>query len=299
MNVYDSFLCHHGVKGQEWGVRNGPPYPLKGGTYTDNSKHKTYKESRFFKNSRNNKKHFDKTISKGTVLQTLSFDKDRTTKGDMFYAAYTPVDKQDYLDTFDSIIDEDVLDTNGNVIGKGSFYKYRIKNEAVSDIKVASEDSGVEEFINLYSSDNDFYNFVTDENRMQSYGRKVLRSESSEYRKAIKILQKMRKDYIPDKNDLKTVYSYFNNVIPFDGAGDKKKEKDNLRQRAKFFKALKAKGYGAVLDTHNGIYDGSNAQAPVIVFDKDSVVLQSAERKVKSIKPIDNTVKLGKYVAGI
>lgn len=28
MNV---FLEHHGVKGQKWGVRNGPPYPLKSG----------------------------------------------------------------------------------------------------------------------------------------------------------------------------------------------------------------------------------------------------------------------------
>ena len=23
------YLAHHGVKGQKWGVRNGPPYPLK------------------------------------------------------------------------------------------------------------------------------------------------------------------------------------------------------------------------------------------------------------------------------
>ena len=23
-----SRLCHHGIKGQEWGKRNGPPYPL-------------------------------------------------------------------------------------------------------------------------------------------------------------------------------------------------------------------------------------------------------------------------------
>lgn len=22
------YLCHHGRKGQEWGVTNGPPYPL-------------------------------------------------------------------------------------------------------------------------------------------------------------------------------------------------------------------------------------------------------------------------------
>lgn len=23
-----SYLCHHGVKGQKWGIKNGPPYPL-------------------------------------------------------------------------------------------------------------------------------------------------------------------------------------------------------------------------------------------------------------------------------
>lgn len=25
---YDSYLSHHGIKGQKWGVENGPPYPL-------------------------------------------------------------------------------------------------------------------------------------------------------------------------------------------------------------------------------------------------------------------------------
>ena len=25
---YKDYLMHHGVKGQKWGVRNGPPYPL-------------------------------------------------------------------------------------------------------------------------------------------------------------------------------------------------------------------------------------------------------------------------------
>ncbi len=26
----DGYLAHHGIKGQRWGVRNGPPYPLAG-----------------------------------------------------------------------------------------------------------------------------------------------------------------------------------------------------------------------------------------------------------------------------
>ena len=29
-NDYRSYLQHHGVKGQKWGVQNGPPYPLRG-----------------------------------------------------------------------------------------------------------------------------------------------------------------------------------------------------------------------------------------------------------------------------
>lgn len=28
MVVYSDELCHHGIKGQKWGIRNGPPYPL-------------------------------------------------------------------------------------------------------------------------------------------------------------------------------------------------------------------------------------------------------------------------------
>ena len=26
--VYKDYLMHHGIKGQKWGVKNGPPYPL-------------------------------------------------------------------------------------------------------------------------------------------------------------------------------------------------------------------------------------------------------------------------------
>lgn len=31
-------LEHHGIKGQKWGKRNGPPYPLAGGDHTKSKK---------------------------------------------------------------------------------------------------------------------------------------------------------------------------------------------------------------------------------------------------------------------
>jgi hypothetical protein len=29
--IREDELYHHGIKGQKWGVRHGPPYPLKSG----------------------------------------------------------------------------------------------------------------------------------------------------------------------------------------------------------------------------------------------------------------------------
>lgn len=31
--IYGSYLYHHGIKGQKWGVENGPPYPLGSGDH--------------------------------------------------------------------------------------------------------------------------------------------------------------------------------------------------------------------------------------------------------------------------
>lgn len=34
----DDYLEHHGIKGQKWGVKNGPPYPLKDNAHTTSEK---------------------------------------------------------------------------------------------------------------------------------------------------------------------------------------------------------------------------------------------------------------------
>ena len=55
LNDYRSYLSHHGIMGQKWGIRNGPPYPLGGGDYTKAEREAIYKKRRD-KNSIYNKR---------------------------------------------------------------------------------------------------------------------------------------------------------------------------------------------------------------------------------------------------
>lgn len=292
-------LSHHGILGQKWGERNGPPYPLKGGDYTPTQK-KAIKNKRKAGNSIYNKKHFDEVLKADkTTLSTLSYDKDRTKGTDMFYATHNVLDKHQYNALFNRAIPQTIYDSKGNSIGTGMFMKYRIDNSLKTDIKVASEDSGAEAFRKLYKNDRDFYNFVTDENRMQSYFVSD-KYKFKGYRESRSVLEKMRDpDYKPTGDDLQTIYRMFNYVIPYDGAGNARKGNDVTKQRTKFFHALKEAGYGAVLDTNDAIYGGFKAKSPVIVFDMEQVTQKDVYRTKTSDQVFSDLVLVGRKALGI
>lgn len=295
----DYELYHHGILGQRWGKRNGPPYPLRGGSYTKSEKEAIYKKRRQ-KNSIYNKKHFDEVLrADKTTLSTLSYDKDRTKNADMFYAAHTKLDKHQYNALFNKPVPKTLYDENGNEIGTGMFMKYRIDNSIGSDMKVASEDSGAKVFMDLYSSDRDFYNFVKDPDRMQDYFVKD-KYKFRGYREARDVLTKMQNpNYTPSAKDLQTVYRMFNYVIPYDGAGNARKGGDMAKQRAKFFDACKKAGYGAVLDTNDAIYGAFKATSPVIVFDMENVVPKSIYQTKQSDQIISDLALAGRKALGI
>jgi len=282
----DSALQHHGILGQKWGERNGPPYPLGGGDYTQSEK-KAILKKRKAPNSIYNKKHFDEVLKADkTVLSTLSYDKDRTKNADMFYATHDKLDKHLYNALFNKKAPRTIYDDNGKPIGTGYFMKYRIDNSLNKDLKVASEDSGAKIFMGLYKKDRDFYNFVTDSNRMENYFVKD-KYKFSGYRESRDILDKLKNDsYTPTSDDLQKVYRMFNYVIPYDGGENKRGGKDVYNQRAKFFKACKDSGYGAVLDTNDAIYGGFKAKSPVIVFDIEHTI----PNKIYETKMADSIV---------
>ena len=291
-------LAHHGILNQKWGVRHGPPYPLGGGDYSP-AQRKAIRNKRKARNSIYNKRHFDEVLKADkTTLSTLSYDRDRTKNTDMFYATHNVLDKHQYNALFNRSIPRTVYDENGNPIGTGNFMKYRIDNSLKKDIKVASEDSGAEVFRELFKKDRDFYNFVMDEDRMQSYFVSD-KYKFKGYREVRQVLEKMKQgDYTPTADELQIVYRMFNYVIPYDGAGDARKGKDVTTQRTKFFNACKEAGYGAVLDTNDAIYGGFKAKSPVIVFDMEQVVPKDVYQTKMIDQKFSDLVLVGRKLLG-
>jgi len=265
------FLAHHGIKGQEWGVRNGPPYPLKGSAIR-RTKYKLYKKGE--------RKYI---INKGAKTQTLSYDKNRLNNTDMYYATLNERDKDFYKVMLNQKVPNDVYDDSGHRIGPKYYNKYNIRTVANKDIRMANEREGIEAFQKLMENSKDFSNFVTDKSRMSSL-MDERRSKFPEYKKALVVVDKIQNGKTDlTSNDVALLYRVFNYVIPSQG-------KDVERQRARFFKELKSEGFGAVLDTNDSMYGKFKRESPAIIFDTgsfdylDAARVTNAEKRMAAIR---------------
>lgn len=293
-------LYHHGIRGQKWGVKNGPPYPLKGGRVEKTNHTNVTHKKRKRPNSVYNKRHYDETINADKeTLTTLSWDPNRTKDTDMFFATHKALDKHQYNAMFNRPTPQTITDSEGNVVKEKPMLKYRIDNKISRDMKVASEDSAAKIFADLYEKDRDFYNFVNDEDRLASYFQKD-RYKFRGYRESREVLNKMKNpQYTPTDKDLQTVYRMFNYSIPYDGGGkDNKGAKDMKAQRSKFFKEAEKQGYDAILDVNDAIYGGFKATSPVIVFNMESLIPQEVRRTNMRDKRISEAITAGRKIVG-
>ncbi len=115
--IYESELYHHGIRGQQWGVRHGPPYPI------DHDKG-------------------DITIKKGTKLHRLTINDESASRGHA-YVTYLNSDSKHYRGFFGARLK--AMNKNADV--------YSIDFEAMNDLKAPSKQKRVETFIELYEND--------------------------------------------------------------------------------------------------------------------------------------------------
>lgn len=114
-------LFHHGIKGQRWGVRNGPPYPIE-----------------------------DKVLRKGTRLNSVSTysTPDAYKSNGHWMYTYNPDDKWDRA-----------IYTGPFLKYKALYYGWKYANEhefeVVKDLKLPTKKERVDEFIDLYAKKKD------------------------------------------------------------------------------------------------------------------------------------------------
>lgn len=113
----EAIIKHHGVKGQQWGVLHGPPYPI------DKENHVT-------------------RIRKGTTIKRLSVNDESAAKGHA-YVTYLKSDTEHYKGFFGARL---------SAIHRGKDV-YSITMTAKEDLISPSKKERVDTFLKLYKSD--------------------------------------------------------------------------------------------------------------------------------------------------
>ena len=290
------YLIHHGVKGQKWGVRR---YQYADGTLTPAGKKRYSGDSNssgFDKLMNTDVKHLvnsartqvtgkqyvDGYLKSGTTLariQTSSnFEKFA------FYATYKKHDTEEYMGLFGKNLmsraqgearrAEETANATGSekdfayaqeLRNKANNTKvYQLKLEATKKLKIPSDENASDITANLLKEDefkkNVLASIVDSKEKMKRPTQQVLFNQA---------LKAMDKDPSKMTSAEKTaVYKALNLSLVNHNAQE-------IAAQNRFYSELKKKGYNALLDYNDKSYSSYHAKRPMIVFDVDSVRLQS------------------------
>lgn len=263
--IREKELKHHGIKGQKWGDRNGPPYPLNPSSHSKSEVKAGYKKSikkennnKSTNNKQPNRKHkmsdtermkLMRNIAIGVgvvgvgaavaapIIAKRNFDKDAIIKGKQILQRIDRDGRTNMHDVFYAAINNADKKIYERVMSG-----VKIKMHANNDLKIAGGKNAQRIFNDLRSSNRDF------DKSISMFG---------------------IQDY-KDFNDRILTIKYHQPA--FDP----------------FRKAIEKAGYDGIMDLNDlrGVGGGYQAKSPVIIFDPSKITIDSFSK---------NTINQGKY----
>lgn len=292
-------LYHHGIKGQKWGVRryqyaDGSVTPAGAKRYYTNRNEPTIKRvsslvgmkatelTNIAKTKITGKQYVDTYLKKGTTFQRIQSSKDF--ENFAFYATYKKSDSDKYIGLFGKN-----LTSRANSSAK----------QAEKQAKASGRESDLAnaKALRSYSDNMKVYQLkITSTKKLR-----VPSDENAGYITASLLKDKeFKKNVVASIEDSKSkmrrgqqqiLFKQAQNALQKDPAKMSKSEKiavykalnlsltnhnsQEVAAQDRFYSELKKKGYNALLDYNDKEYSSYHAKRPMIVFDTDSVKLQS------------------------
>lgn len=297
--MYESALYHHGIKGQKWGVRryqyaDGSLTPAGQKRYNGSySKRDVARVDRIMstrvkevinttKYKVTGRQYVDSYLAKGTTFSRIQTSEQFEKFA--FYATYKKADSDKYLGLFgknlrtraerDAVNAEKVSNATGDIVDvtkaaelrerANSIKVYQVKIDATKKLKVPSDENAAHITGNLLKEkefkDNVIASIVDSKEKMKRPQQQLLFKQAQ---------NALRKD--PEKmtySEKVAVYKALNLSLVNHNAQE-------IAAQDRFYGELKKKGYNALLDYNDKDYSSYHAKRPMIVFDTDSVRLQS------------------------
>lgn len=291
-------LYHYGVKGQKWGVRryqyaDGSLTPAGQKRYSNSNSTTADKVSRIM-NSKvkdvvntartqiTGKQYVDTYLKQGTIFARIQTAKEF--ENFAFYATYKKSDTDKYMGLFGKNLSsraekeakraEDISNATGSeddiALAKqlrdrsDNMKVYQLKLESIDKLKVPSDENASHITANLLKEkefkDNVIASIQDSKEKMRRPQQQILFKQAE---------NALAKD--PDKmtkSEKVAVYKALNLSLV-------NHNKQEIAAQDRFYSELKKKGYNALLDYNDKEYSSYHAKRPMIVFDTDSVKLQS------------------------